>query len=58
MAHLTREEIEEIEQRVDQVFLKLTGRTWREDESPPDDSLESIIRDYPSLFSSKGEQTK
>ena len=50
MAHLTREEIEDIEQRVDEGFLKLTGRTWREGESPPPDTLESIARDYPALF--------
>lgn len=48
--HLTREEIEAIEQEADNVFLKYTGRTWREDESPPPDSLESIVRDFPALF--------
>ena len=48
--HLTREEIEEIEQAADNTFLKYTGRTWREDESPPPDSLESIVRDFPALF--------
>ena len=56
MAHLTREEIEEIELAVDKVFLKYTGRTWREGESPPPDSLESIAADYPALFiKGKGE---
>lgn len=50
MAHLTREEVEQIELAVDQAFLKHTGRTWREGESPPADSLESIAKDYPHLF--------
>lgn len=50
MAHLTREEIEEIEQQVDRAFVKATGKTWREGDSPPPDTLESIAADYPSLF--------
>lgn len=54
--HLTREEIEDIEQQVDAAFLRVTGRTWREGEPPPHDTLESIIRDYPSLFI-KGDTT-
>jgi hypothetical protein len=48
--HLTREEIEEIEQQVDKAFLKCTGRTWREGESSPPDTLASIAADYPRLF--------
>lgn len=48
--HLTRTELEEIEQAVDKAFLKHTGRTWREGDSPPPDTLESIAQDYPSLF--------
>jgi hypothetical protein len=48
--HLTREEIEDIERRVDEAFLRLTGKTWREGESLPPDSLDSIAADYPSLF--------
>lgn len=48
--HLTRKELEDIEQQVDQAFLKQTGRTWREDEDSPKDTLESIARDYPTLF--------
>jgi hypothetical protein len=54
MAHLTREELEAIEQTVDKAFLKATGRTWREGDEPPPDSLESITRDYPTLFVHKG----
>lgn len=53
--HLTREEVEQIEQQVDQSFLKHSGRTWREDQSPPPDSLESIAKDYPLLFKTEGE---
>lgn len=51
--HLTRTEIEDIEQQVDQAFLKHTGRTWREDDDPSPDTLESIARDYPMLFKKK-----
>lgn len=57
MAHLTREEIEAINQQVDAAFLKHTGRTWREGDAPPPDSLESIAKDYPSLFK-KGDNTQ
>jgi hypothetical protein len=51
--HLTREETQAIEQAVDKAFLKLTGRTWREDDDPSQDTLESIARDYPALFKKK-----
>jgi hypothetical protein len=50
MAHLTREELEDIEQAVDKAFLKHTGRTWCEGESLPADTLESIRKDYATLF--------
>ena len=50
MAHLTREELEDIEQRVDAAFIRCTGRTWREDSILPPDTLESIAADYPALF--------
>lgn len=54
--HLTRQELEDIEQAADKAFLKHTGRTWREGESMPPDTLESIAQDYPSLFiKEKGE---
>lgn len=50
---LTPQELEEIEREVDTAFLKYTGRTWRE---PPEDSLDKVKRDFPSLFL-KGEQS-
>lgn len=53
--HLTREELLDIEQQVDAAFLRVTGCTWREDSIVPADSLESIARDYPTLFKTKGE---
>jgi hypothetical protein len=55
---LTAEEHEAIERQVDEAFLKCTGRTYREAESPPvpeyaqteDDWLGKLTRDFPELF--------
>ena len=55
---LTREEIEEIEQAVDQAFVKLCGKTYRHAASTPteqnghqpSDSWQQIKADFPSLF--------
>ena len=43
---------EEAERRVDVIFLKSTGRTWREPElaARNGDSFGQIQRDFPSLF--------
>ena len=49
---LSDDEIEEIEQAVDRAFMKVVGRTYRNDELPPaiTDSFAQIKRDYPDLF--------
>lgn len=47
---LSKKEIQEIEEAVDEAFMRLYGRTYRDDESPPNDSLEQIQKDFPSLF--------
>lgn len=56
---LSPEEIEEIELAVDQAFLKLCGKTYRHatvahgeqnGSARPQDSLEKIRHDFPSLF--------
>jgi len=41
---------DEIEQAVDAAFLRLYGRTYREDEPPPHDSLDKIMADFPQVF--------
>lgn len=53
--HLTRDEIEAIEKRVDEGFLRVTGKTWREGDSSSPDTLDSIRQDYPTLFTTEGE---
>ena len=49
---LSDDEIEEIEQAVDRAFMKVVGRTYRNDELPPAiaDSFDNIVKDFPSLF--------
>ena len=56
---LSPKEIEDIELRVDQAFLALCGKTYRHANLPhgsqngsgrPQDSLEQIRKDFPSLF--------
>ncbi len=40
---------EEIETAVDQVFLRIIGKTYRE-EDPPTDSLDKIMADFRAWF--------
>ncbi len=47
---------DEFNETLDRLFLKHTGRTYREDEPPAppaeaeSDSLQRIMRDFPTLF--------
>ena len=49
---LSDDEIEAIELAVDEAFMRVCGRTYRNDELPPAiaDSFAQIKRDYPDLF--------
>ena len=46
--NLTPEERQEIEQAVDSAFVRLYGRSYRDEE--PNEILDNIMNDFPDLF--------